>query len=45
MSIAWGMILFGSVLIVAGWQNVSVGAAARGDNTQPKPAVTAAAPA
>jgi len=39
------MILFGSVLIVAGWKNVSVSAAARGDATQPKPQVLAGAAA
>lgn len=40
MSIAFGMILLGSLLIVAGWKNVSLSAAARGDNTQPKGAIT-----
>lgn len=38
MFISFGMIVFGAVLIVAGWDNVSVAAAARGDNSQPKPA-------
>lgn len=41
MSISFGMIVFGALLIVAGWKNVSLSALARGDNTQPKPAVTA----
>jgi len=30
------MLLFGSLLIVAGWKNVSLSALARGDNTVPK---------
>lgn len=38
-----GMILFGALLIMAGWKNVSVAAAARGDNTVPKPTVKAGA--
>jgi hypothetical protein len=38
------MILFGSLLIMAGWKNVSVSAAARGNNTVPKPTVLAGAP-
>lgn len=38
-----GMILFGALLIVAGWKNLSVAALARGDNTTPKPAVKAGA--
>ena len=41
MSISVGMLLFGALLIVAGWKNVSLGAAARGNMTVPKPAVTA----
>lgn len=41
MSIAFGLVLFGSLLIIAGWKNVSLTALARGDNTVPKPAVTA----
>lgn len=36
MSISFGMILFGSLLVVAGWKNVSLTALARGDNTTPK---------
>jgi hypothetical protein len=39
-----GMILFGALLIVAGWKNKSVAALARGDNTTPKPAVQAGGP-
>ncbi len=35
--------MFGSLLLVAGWKNVSLSALARGDNTQPKPAVKAGA--
>lgn len=45
MSISMAMILFGALLIMAGWKNVSVSAAARGDNTQPKPKVLAGATA
>lgn len=41
MSISFGMIVFGALLIVAGWKNVSLAALARGDNTVPKPPVTA----
>lgn len=43
MSISFGMILFGSILIVAGWQNRSLSALARGDSTRPKGAVLAGA--
>jgi hypothetical protein len=35
------MIVFGGLLIVAGWKNVSLSALARGDNTTPKPPVLA----
>lgn len=41
MSIAFGMVLFGALLIVAGWENKSLTALARGDNTVTKPAVVA----
>lgn len=41
MSIAVAMILFGSLLVRAGWKNESVGALARGQTGVPKPAVTA----
>ena len=41
MSLSFAMILFGSLLMYAGWKNKSVSALARGDNTQPKPKVTA----
>lgn len=41
MSVAWAMVLFGSLLIVAGWQDLSLAALARGDNTKPKGAVLA----
>lgn len=41
MSISFAMILFGSLLIYAGWTNKSVAALARGNNTTPKPAVKA----
>lgn len=43
MSIAYGMVLFGSLLIYAGWKDRSVAGLARGDNTQPKPPVLAGA--
>lgn len=43
MSIAFAMVLFGSLLIVAGWQNKSLTALARGDNTVAKPPVAGAA--
>lgn len=43
MSISFGMILFGALLIVAGWQDKSLAALARGDNTVPKPTVKAGA--
>lgn len=45
MSVSVGMILFGALLIVAGWKNVSLSAAARGNNTVPKPKVLAGAAA
>lgn len=41
MSISFGMILFGALLIVAGWSNKSLSAVARGDNTVPKGPVLA----
>ena len=41
MSISYAMLLFGVLLIVGGWKNLSVAALARGDNTVAKPAVTA----
>ena len=41
MAIAWGMLVFGGLLIVAGWINLSVGALARGDSSTPNPKVTA----
>lgn len=43
MSLSFGMLLFGSLLMYAGWKNKSVGALARGDNTTTKPIVTAGA--
>lgn len=43
MSISFAMILFGALLIYAGWTNKSVAALARGDNSVPKPAVKAGA--
>lgn len=42
MSVSFALIMFGALLIVAGWSNVSLSAAARGDNTVPKGPVTAA---
>ena len=41
MSVALGAIIFGALLIVAGWRNVSLSALARGDNTVPKGKVKA----
>lgn len=41
MSIAKAMILFGALLIYAGWKNLSVAALARGDNSTAKGPVTA----
>lgn len=41
MAVAWGMILFGSILVIAGWKNLSVGALSRGDAATPKASVTA----
>lgn len=41
MSISFAMILFGALLIVAGWKNESLGALARGQSGVPKPAVSA----
>ena len=41
MAIAWGMIVFGSLLVVGGWKNLSIGALARGNASVPKPKVTA----
>ena len=42
MSIAWLMLFGGSILVVAGWKNLSVSAASRGDFTTPTPRVTGA---
>ena len=41
MSIAVGMVLFGALLVIAGWKNESLAALARGQKGVPKPAVTA----
>jgi hypothetical protein len=43
VSISFAMILFGSLLVYAGWTDKSVAALARGDNTVSKPPVTAGA--
>ena len=43
MSLSMGMILFGSLLIYAGWKDRSVAALARGDNQTPKPPIVAGA--
>jgi hypothetical protein len=43
MTIAYAMILFGALLVYAGWKNKSVSALARGDNATAKPTVTAGA--
>ena len=34
MTLTMGMILFGTLLVYAGWTNRSVGALLRGDNSQ-----------
>lgn len=41
MSVAFGLVMFGALLIIAGWQDKSLAALARGDNTTPKGAVLA----
>ena len=41
MAISWALIVFGSILVLAGWKNLSVSALARGDASTTKPAVTA----
>lgn len=41
MAISFSMIVFGGLLVVAGWKNLSVAALARGNFATPKPAVTA----
>ncbi len=41
MAIALGLILYGVILVIAGWKNVSVAGLARGDASKPKPKVTA----
>lgn len=36
MTIAFAMLLFGSLLIYGGWKDLSVFSLLRGDNTKPK---------
>lgn len=43
MTITFGLILFGGILVYGGWKNLSVWALARGDNSTAKPAPTAPA--
>jgi hypothetical protein len=43
VSISVAMILFGALMIIAGWQNKSLAALARGDNQTVKPTVKAGA--
>jgi hypothetical protein len=43
VSVSFALLMFGSLLIVAGWQNKSLAALARGDNTVAKGAVLAGA--
>lgn len=43
MSISVAMLMFGALLVVAGWQNKSLAALARGDSTVAKPPVLAGA--
>lgn len=38
MSVSVAMIMFGALLIVAGWKDLSLAALARGDNQTAKPA-------
>jgi hypothetical protein len=38
VSIAFGLILFGALLIYGGWKNLSVVSLSRGDNSTPKKA-------
>lgn len=45
MSLTFAMILGGSLLVYAGWKNLSLADLARGDNTVVKPAVRAGAAA
>lgn len=45
MSVSMGMILFGALLIMAGWKNQSLAASARGQSGVPKPKVLAGASA
>lgn len=44
MAVAFGMILFGAMLVYGGWTNRSVWALARGDNTTAKPVVSGVTP-
>jgi hypothetical protein len=41
VSIAFGLILFGALLIYGGWKNLSVVALSRGDNSRTKGTVKA----
>ena len=38
MTISFAMIVFGGLLIYAGWKDLSLGALSRGDNTKAKKA-------
>jgi hypothetical protein len=40
MTIAFGMILLGSLLVYCGWKNVSVAEALRGNNTVARKPIT-----
>lgn len=40
MTIAFSMILVGSLLVYCGWKNVSVASAVRGDNTVARTPIT-----
>lgn len=39
MTVAFAMLLLGSLLVYCGWNKLSIRAALRGDNTVPKAAV------
>ena len=43
MSVSFGMILFGALLVYGGWKDKSISALARGDNSVAKPQVVGSA--
>jgi hypothetical protein len=38
VTVAFAMLLFGALIVYAGWKDLSVAALLKGDNTQRKPA-------